>query len=69
MIVFIDDDRQVMAYYTHGTESKVWEQRGYTRQKIELAKDVEDIVKYGRDCYLTETGVVERVNPIQTRRL
>ena len=72
MVIFTDpeSDDQVMAFYSHNTNSAVWEYLGYDRHELDFNQDVSN---YGRDCYVVfdSSGVivdvVARVNPIQPR--
>ena len=58
MLVFYDpnNDNQVMAFYTFGTSSEVWESRGYLRAKIMDPEIVSEINRDGRDCRIIFEG-------------
>lgn len=62
MIAFIDIDGQVMAYYTHDTNSTAW--AAFTKITVDPTHE-QDIRRHGRDCRITPAGVVPNPNPIQ----
>jgi hypothetical protein len=68
MVIFTDSNGQVMATYTHDTNSTVWTDAGYTRHEIE---ENDDINRLGRDCYVvfavdgTVADVIGRANTVQ----
>jgi len=67
MVIFTDSNGQVMATYTHDTNSTVWTDAGYTRHDIE---DNVDITRFDRNCKVIMVDgvvveVIENINPIQ----
>tara|TARA_Y100000310_G_C20497414_1_gene722245 strand:- start:137 stop:403 length:267 start_codon:yes stop_codon:yes gene_type:complete len=72
MLVFYDpnNDNQVMAFYTFGSSTKVWEERGYTRLEVFNEEVLQGINIHNRDCQLTivdgeAVGYRFATNPLQ----
>lgn len=60
MIVFYDPTNlnQVMAVYSHGTDSVIWENLGYVMQEITDERHQRDIARLKRDSRLVFNGEV-----------
>lgn len=63
MVVFTDTDGQVVAVYTHDTQSHAWD--SYTRREITDPAEIATLKRLGRDAQFTTRGIVERPNPVQ----
>ena len=72
MVIFTDPekDNQVMAVYSHGTDSTAWTDLGYERHELDFNHD---ILNHSRNCYVVLDrdkkiiDVVARLNHIQPR--
>ncbi len=69
MIIFYDpnSNNQVHAVYSHDTDSKVWEQRGYLRAAVNIPHLQ---VAVNRNTFVTidggeVIGIAPRTNPVQ----